>query len=57
MNIWDILILLLVAGLVFLALRAIRSGKSGGCHHGSACDHNCAACGKSCGGQNKTDRS
>ena len=28
MNLWDILILLAVAGLVYLAVRAMRSGKS-----------------------------
>ena len=42
MNLWDILILLAVAGLVYLAVRALRSGRSGACHG------NCAACRSKC---------
>jgi len=52
-NVWDILILLLVGVMVFFAIRAIRSGKSGACHS-AGCDHNCACCGKNC--TCKTDR-
>ena len=48
MNVWDILILLAVAGMVLLAVRAIRSGKAGGCHDCASCGGNCAACHKPC---------
>jgi len=44
MNIWDILILLVVAGMVFLALRAIR-GRKGGCSCGSS---ECCSCAGGC---------
>ncbi|MBQ9408694.1 MAG: FeoB-associated Cys-rich membrane protein [Clostridia bacterium] len=40
MNVWDILILVCIAGIVLLALRVMRkTRKSGGC----------SACGNSCG--------
>ena len=42
MNVWDILILLAVAGMVLLAVRAIRSGKAGGCHDCASCHKPCA---------------
>ena len=43
MNIWDILILLILAGIIALALRALRGKKrSGGCSCG------CAGCAKDC---------
>ncbi len=45
MNGWDLLILLLVAGMVALSLRAMRKGKAGSCH---GCPGNCAACHKDC---------
>ena len=45
MNIWDILILLAVGALVLLALRAVRRGKTGGCHD---CGGACACCEKDC---------
>ena len=50
MNIWDILILLAVAGMLLLAVRAIRSGNAGGCHGGSGCScgGNCSACAQRC---------
>ena len=41
MNIWDILILLVVAALVYLAVRVMRSGRS-------QCSCGCEACGKKC---------
>ena len=41
MNLWDILILLALAALVVLALRAIRRGKA-------RCGGNCAACAREC---------
>ncbi len=49
MNVWDVLILLAVAALVLLAVRAIRRGGSGSCHGGSSChgcSGNCANCEK-----------
>ena len=51
MNIWDILILLLVAGMVYLAVRAVRSGKS--------CCRDCGGCARKCdcAKTQKTDRS
>ena len=43
MNIWDILILLILAGIIALALRALRGKKrSGGCSCG------CGGCAKDC---------
>ena len=42
MNLWDVLILLLVAAAVLLALLSIRKGKTGGCHGG------CSGCPQSC---------
>ena len=43
MNVWDVLILLAVAGMIALAVRAIRGGKKrGGCGCG------CEGCTKSC---------
>ena len=45
MNIWDILILLAVGALVLPALRAVRRGKTGGCHD---CGGACACCEKNC---------
>ncbi len=42
MNVWDILILLAVAGAAALALRFMRRRKKAGC---SGC---CTACGQSC---------
>ncbi len=53
MNIWDILILLLVGLMVYLAVRAIRSGR-GSCRCGG-CDHNCAGCTQSCRCKEKTE--
>lgn len=52
MNVWDILILLIVAALVYLAVRAMRSGRS-------RCGCGCEACGKQCECKNaqKNDRS
>ena len=44
MNIWDVLILLVVAAAVFLAVRAIRKGKAGGCHNCPDCAGNCKTC-------------
>ena len=44
-NIWDILILLAVAGLVVLAVRAIRGGRAGSCHSAGGCCGDCASCG------------
>ena len=45
MNFWDILILLIVAGVIVLALRVMRGkGKTGGCSCGcSGCAKDCAA--------------
>ena len=40
MNVWDILILLAVAGLLFLAVRTLRKSKAAGC---SSCG-SCSAC-------------
>ena len=45
MNIWDILILLAVAGLVLLAVRAICGGRAGSCHSAGGCCGDCASCG------------
>ena len=43
MNFWDILILLILAGVIVLALRTLRGkGKTGGCSCG------CSGCGKDC---------
>ena len=43
MNFWDILILLAMAGIIALALRAMRGkGKTGGCSCG------CSGCAKDC---------
>ena len=52
MNVWDILILPAVPRLVYLAVRAMRSGKS-------RCSCGCEACGKKCECKKtqKTDRS
>ena len=51
MGLWDILILLAVGAMVGLAIRAMRSGRSGSCHGGGSCSGNCAGCamGGSCG--------
>ena len=57
MNIWDILILLIVAAMVFLAIKAICSGKAGSCHDCKSCSHGCAACARPCEGHKKADRS
>ena len=46
MNVWDVLILLIVGLMVYLAVKVIRSGK-GSCRCGG-CDRNCAACGHPC---------
>lgn len=56
MNIWDILILLVVAAMVLLAICAIRSGKAGGCHDCKGCGHTCAGCAHPSEGHKKTDR-
>ena len=45
MNLWDILILTLVAAAVLFAVRAIRRGRTGGCH---GCSGSCDACERSC---------
>ena len=43
MNFWDILILLILAGVIVLALRTLRGkGKTGGCSCG------CGGCAKDC---------
>ena len=43
MNFWDALILLILAGIIALALRAMRGkGKTGGCSCG------CSGCAKDC---------
>lgn len=56
MNVWDVLILLIVGLMVYLAVKAIRSGK-GSCRCGG-CDCNCAACTQSCRcKENKNDPS
>ena len=54
MNLWDILILLLVAAMVLLALRAIRKGRAGGCHNG--CSHCAQSCSCTKKGENETAR-
>ena len=49
MNIWDILILLAVAAMLLLAVRAVRGGEAGSCHKGGGCScgcENCPACEK-----------
>ena len=45
MNVWDILILLILAGVIVLALRTLRgNSKPGGCSCGcSGCTKDCAA--------------
>ena len=43
MNIWDCLIIALVALMLYLAVRALRRGKTGSCHTAS-CDGHCEAC-------------
>ena len=50
MNIWDILLIALIAVAAGFALRrVIRTRKTGGCSCGaSGCSGNCAACGASC---------
>ena len=50
MNIWDILLVALIALALFFALRRMyRTRKTGGCSCGaSGCSGNCAACGKGC---------
>ena len=50
MNIWDILLVALIALAPFFALRRMyRTRKTGGCSCGaSGCSGNCAACGKGC---------
>ena len=45
MNVWDVLILAVLAVSVLLAVRAIRRGKAGGCH---ACGGDCTACRQAC---------
>lgn len=42
MNIWDVLILLVLAGIVVFAVRTMRKNK-GSCH---GCDGNCQSCQK-----------
>ena len=44
MNVWDILILLAVAGMVGLAVLSLRKGKSSGCHGGGSCSCGCGSC-------------
>ena len=56
MNVWDILILLVVGAMVFFAVRAIRSGRAGGCHDCKSCSHGCAACAHPCEEHKKADR-
>ena len=42
MNIWDWIIILLIAAAVFGAVRNIRNGKRSGCHEGCAgCPYHC----------------
>lgn len=41
MNLWDILILLAVAAMVLLAVRAMRNGRSG-------CNCGCGSCPENC---------
>ena len=41
MNIWDILILLVIAGIIIIAWRAAKG--SGGCH--GSCAGDCSSCG------------
>lgn len=53
MNLWDILILALVAAAVLLAFSAVGRGKSGSCH---ACQGGCAACGRDCDRRQKDKR-
>ena len=48
MNVWDLLILLAVAGMVLLAVRAIRKGGAGSCHKGAGCGCGCEGCSQSC---------
>ena len=55
MNVWDVLILLAVAVMIFFALRAIRGGKAGSCHDCSSCSGNCSACRQPCE-HGKTDK-
>ncbi|MBR3742806.1 MAG: FeoB-associated Cys-rich membrane protein [Clostridia bacterium] len=45
MNIWDILIMLAVAGAVVLGIRRMRRRKAGGCGCGCGCD-GCHGCGR-----------
>ncbi len=56
MNVWDVLILLAVAALIFLAVRAIRGGRAG-CSCGGSCSGGCGGCPKrgSCTGCGKKD--
>ena len=56
-NIWDVLILLSIGAMVFFAVRAIRSGKTGSCHSCASCNHNCADCAHPCDSHKKADRS
>ena len=55
MNLWDVLILVLVAAAVFLAWKTLRGKtKSGGCSCGcGGCTQECAACREK---QEKTDK-
>jgi hypothetical protein len=44
MNIWDILILLVIAGIIIIAWRAAKG--SGGCHEScGSCAGDCSSCG------------
>ena len=56
MNLWDILILAAVAGMLLLAVRALRSGKAGGCHDYRSCSGDCAACAHGCPRKQKGER-
>ncbi len=56
MNLWDILILAAVAGMLLLAVRALRSGKAGGCHDCRSCSGDCAACAHGCPRKQKGER-
>ncbi|MBQ8076577.1 MAG: hypothetical protein IJ237_11435 [Oscillospiraceae bacterium] len=50
MNLWDILILLAIAVLLFLAVRTARKGRSGCCSAGcpGCTSAGCSSCGSNC---------
>ncbi len=54
MNIWDILILLLVAAVVLWGARRIRKGKSGCCSGSCADCSGCSGCAQ-CAGKKGSD--